>query len=68
MPAGLGPRLPDFASGFYTMRGPKFCSMEITRAVRDHAANFAEAERQKGMAEMSAKFRAMGGDVYVEES
>jgi hypothetical protein len=27
----------------------------------------AEAERQRGMAEMSAKFLEMGGEVYVEE-
>ena len=27
----------------------------------------AEEERQRGMAEMSAKFRALGGEVYVEE-
>jgi hypothetical protein len=26
-----------------------------------------EAERQKGMEEMSAKFRAAGGEVYVKE-
>jgi phosphomethylpyrimidine synthase len=49
------------------MCGPKFCSMEITQQVRDHAAKLAEEERQRGMAEMSEKFRAMGGEVYVEE-
>jgi hypothetical protein len=27
----------------------------------------AEAERQRGMAEMSAKLRALGGEVYAEE-
>src|SRR4051812_10593206 len=52
---------------FCSMCGPKFCSMEITQQVRDHAAALAEAERQRGMDEMSEKFRAMGGEVYVEE-
>ncbi len=43
---------------FCSMCGPKFCSMEITQQVRDHAAKLADEERQRGMAEMSAKFRA----------
>ncbi len=70
---------------FCSMCGPKFCSMEITREVRDYAAKLndasgvgvlgegapgepalTEAERQKGMDEMSEKFREMGGEVYVE--
>jgi phosphomethylpyrimidine synthase len=63
---------------FCSMCGPKFCSMEITQQVRDYAAKLAEKEkvssseaidlaREQGMAEMSAKFRDMGGEVYVEE-
>jgi phosphomethylpyrimidine synthase len=51
--------------------------MEITSQVRDYAAKLNEAavelaeettqiDPQAGMAEMSAKFRAMGGQVYVE--
>jgi phosphomethylpyrimidine synthase len=63
---------------FGSMCGPKFCSMEITRAVRDYAAKLAEREtlssgeaveqaRKRGMAEMSEKFRASGGEVYVAE-
>ena len=63
---------------FCSMCGPKFCSMEITQQVRDHAAKLAEKEalssseaveqaRKQGMDEMSAKFREMGGEVYVEE-
>jgi phosphomethylpyrimidine synthase len=67
---------------FCSMCGPKFCSMEITQQVRDYAAKLkekeqagasgegaplTEAERQKGMAEMSEKFRALGGEVYVAE-
>jgi len=39
------------------MCGPKFCSMQITQAVRDYAA--------KGMAEKSEEFREQGGRVYV---
>jgi phosphomethylpyrimidine synthase len=50
---------------FCSMCGPKFCSMEITQQVRDYAA--ALAEKEAGMAEMSAKFRASGAEVYVEE-
>jgi len=42
---------------FCSMCGPKFCSMKITQEVRDYAA--------KGMAEMSAKFREAGGELYV---
>ena len=49
---------------FCSMCGPKFCSMEITRSVRDYAAKL--NERDQGMAEMSAKFLEMGGEVYVD--
>ncbi|MGH6791655.1 MAG: phosphomethylpyrimidine synthase ThiC, partial [Methyloceanibacter sp.] len=63
---------------FCSMCGPKFCSMEITQQVRDYAAKLAEKEslssgeaveqaRKQGMEEMSAKFRALGAEVYVEE-
>jgi phosphomethylpyrimidine synthase len=48
---------------FCSMCGPKFCSMEITRQVRDYAAKL--AEKEKGMEEMSEKFRAGGGKLYV---
>jgi len=50
---------------FCSMCGPKFCSMEITQQVRDYAAKL--AEKEAGMAEMSAKFRALGAEVYVAE-
>jgi phosphomethylpyrimidine synthase len=64
---------------FCSMCGPKFCSMEITQQVRDYAAKLAEKEplssseaveqaKERGMAEMSAKFREMGAEVYVEDS
>ncbi len=48
---------------FCSMCGPKFCSMKITQDVRDYAAKKEEAER--GMAEMSAKFRDTGGHIEV---
>jgi phosphomethylpyrimidine synthase len=61
---------------FCSMCGPKFCSMKITKDVRDYAATLndpagagASAEAgtaEAGMAEMSKKFRDMGGEVYVE--
>jgi phosphomethylpyrimidine synthase len=38
--------------------------MEITQQVRDYAARL--NEQAEGMAEMSDKFRDMGGEVYVE--
>ncbi len=41
---------------FCSMCGPKFCAMKITRDVREYAS--------KGMAEMSAAFRAGGGEIY----
>jgi phosphomethylpyrimidine synthase len=54
---------------FCSMCGPKFCSMEITQQVRDYAATLNDPEMQAaqaGMDEMSAKFKEMGGKVYVE--
>ncbi|HTL22242.1 MAG TPA: phosphomethylpyrimidine synthase ThiC [Steroidobacteraceae bacterium] len=44
---------------FCSMCGPKFCSMRISHEVRAEA-------RSAGMAEMSARFRAGGGELYVE--
>ena len=50
------------------MCGPKFCSMKITQDVRDYAAtlNATPAAAQAGMDEMSAKFKALGGEVYID--
>jgi len=48
---------------FCSMCGPKFCSMKITQDVRDYAAKIEEAER--GMEEMSAKFKEVGSEIYV---
>jgi phosphomethylpyrimidine synthase len=55
------------------MCGPKFCSMKITQEVRDFAAKqnasadtfLAAEEADKGMAEMSDKFRDQGSEVYL---
>jgi phosphomethylpyrimidine synthase len=57
---------------FCSMCGPKFCSMKITQEVRDFAAkqnaplenSIAVEEAEKGMAEMSEKYRK-GGDLYL---
>jgi phosphomethylpyrimidine synthase len=60
---------------FCSMCGPKFCSMKITQDVRDFAAlqnkgvgELLEQETvaEKGMAEMSKKFRDMGSQVYLD--
>ena len=58
---------------FCSMCGPKFCSMKITQDVRDYAAGLNDpamdlAKAESGMAEMSAKFLKMGGEVYVAEN
>jgi phosphomethylpyrimidine synthase len=57
---------------FCSMCGPKFCSMKITQEIRDAAAaqndvaHVADAElAEKGMQEMSAKFRAAGSQIYA---
>jgi phosphomethylpyrimidine synthase len=43
---------------FCSMCGPKFCSMRISHEVRAEA-------RAQGMRDMSEKFRAAGGELYV---
>ena len=48
---------------FCSMCGPKFCSMKITQDVRDYAATL--NDREQGMAQMSAKFKEMGNEVYI---
>jgi phosphomethylpyrimidine synthase len=42
---------------FCSMCGPKFCSMKITREVRDYAA--------RGMGEMAERFRDGGSEIYL---
>ena len=66
---------------FCSMCGPKFCSMKITQDVRDYAAKLnsrtgeaitelqeevGSIDPQAGMDEMSAKFKEMGGELYIE--
>ncbi len=52
---------------FCSMCGPKFCSMKITGDVREYAAKQkVEAQKgiEKGMDEMSKKFKEAGGEIY----
>ena len=49
---------------FCSMCGPKFCSMKISQDIRE-AARAQNEVADAGMAEMSEKFKAMGGEVYV---
>ncbi|MGS2718076.1 phosphomethylpyrimidine synthase ThiC [Eionea flava] len=52
---------------FCSMCGPKFCSMKISQEVRDYAAEQElAAEAEKGMAEMSDKFKETGSEIYHE--
>jgi phosphomethylpyrimidine synthase len=65
---------------FCSMCGPKFCSMKITQDVRDYAKALNDQQgwsaegatspssltREQGMAQMSEKFRELGGEVYIE--
>ena len=56
---------------FCSMCGPKFCSMKISQDIRDAAKAQNEAgasltDAEAGMAEMSAKFRAGGGEIEVK--
>ena len=59
------PKEAHKSAHFCSMCGPKFCSMEITQQVRDYAAKL--NDKEQGMAEMSAKFRESGAEVYVEK-
>src|SRR5271165_7127733 len=45
---------------FCSMCGPHFCSMKITQEVREYA--------ERGMAEKSSEFRALGAEVYVRDA
>ena len=53
---------------FCSMCGPNFCSMKITQEVRDFAnKNGLDSEEaiEKGMKEMSEKFKEKGSEVYL---
>ena len=59
---------------FCSMCGPKFCSMKISQEVREfarteralsvNAAPIVAADAEAGMADMSAKFKAEGSEIY----
>jgi phosphomethylpyrimidine synthase len=52
---------------FCSMCGPRFCSMEITQALRDYAQEHGyslEQAREKGMEERSTAFQDQGGKLY----
>ncbi len=53
------PRDSAKVAHFCSMCGPKFCSMEITREVREYA--------REGMAKKSEEFRDLGSEIYVRE-
>jgi phosphomethylpyrimidine synthase len=53
---------------FCSMCGPRFCSMEITREVREAARILrggVEAVREAGMREKAEEFRRSGGEIYL---
>ncbi len=55
---------------FCSMCGPKFCSMKISQEVRDYASDqekaAEKAQAEKGMEEMSEKFKSTGSEIYHE--
>ncbi|MFT4075173.1 MAG: phosphomethylpyrimidine synthase ThiC [Asticcacaulis sp.] len=53
---------------FCSMCGPKFCSMKISQEVRDFAAGMSDNEKadiERGMEDMSKKFKALGSEIDV---
>ncbi|MET3126456.1 phosphomethylpyrimidine synthase [Arcicella rosea] len=53
---------------FCSMCGPNFCSMKITKEVRDYADNMGVEEQEaltKGMAERAKVFVEQGSEVYI---
>jgi len=59
------------SSHFCSMCGPKFCSMKITDDVRQYAAEngygVEEDVIEKGMEEMSEKYKELGNNLYLED-
>ena len=62
---------------FCSMCGPKFCSMKITQDVRAYSAGLKDGDGaaskkfedyRQGMSEMSERFRASGGDLYISQN
>jgi phosphomethylpyrimidine synthase len=61
------PREAHKVAHFCSMCGPNFCSMKITKDVRDYAARLGVGEDEalhKGMAEKSAEFLDKGAEIY----
>ena len=59
------PAEPAKTAHFCSMCGPKFCSMRISRDIRDRFSDATEQAVVAGMQKMSAQFRAAGGGVYL---
>ena len=55
------PQASGKVAHFCSMCGPKFCSMKITREVREYAA-----EQKQGMQTMSGVFKEQGSRLYLE--
>ncbi|MEH6632245.1 MAG: phosphomethylpyrimidine synthase ThiC [Halopseudomonas aestusnigri] len=49
---------------FCSMCGPKFCSMKISREVKDYANKL--NDKTQGMAQMSHKYKEMGSQLYLD--
>lgn len=62
------PQASGKVAHFCSMCGPKFCSMKISREVRDYADAQAAQAKAAGMADMASAFRARGGDIYLPSS
>ncbi|WP_457674026.1 phosphomethylpyrimidine synthase ThiC [Thiolapillus sp.] len=63
------PKQAHKVAHFCSMCGPHFCSMKITRDVREYAANLGvEAEKalDQGMKEKAEEFKAQGAEIYRE--
>jgi len=63
------PKQAHKVAHFCSMCGPNFCSMKITREVREYAAEQEVAldeALQKGLAEKAEEFRNSGGKLYRE--
>ena len=64
------PKQAHKVAHFCSMCGPHFCSMKITREVREYAASHdlddVETAVEAGMEEMAVEFRRQGGRIYKE--
>ena len=63
------PAAPAKTAHFCSMCGPKFCSMRISRDVRDYATSRkipVTAAVSEGMSEKASQFRQSGASMYLE--